>query len=75
MSAQTRFGNNHEGSIPFTHSTLFLSKFAVVPGTVIRVSYEAPRISPVFRGFHSRNRNRGSGAGDLLRGKVLSLIL
>jgi len=57
----------NEGSIPFTRSTLFLSKFAVFPGTVIRVSYEAARISPVFRGFHSRNRNRGSGEGDLRR--------
>ena len=32
--------NLDEGSIPFTRSTLFLSKFAVFPGTVIRVSYE-----------------------------------
>ena len=64
----------NEGSIPFTRSTLFLSKFAVFPGTVIRVSYEAARISPVFQGFHSRNRNRGSGAGDPADGLVLSLI-
>jgi hypothetical protein len=28
-----------------------LSKFAVFPGTVIRVSYEAPWISPVSFGF------------------------
>jgi len=58
--------NLDEGSIPFTRSTpLFLSIFAVFPSTVLRVSYEAPRISPVFRGFPSRNRNHGSGAGDL----------
>jgi hypothetical protein len=45
----------NEGSIPFTRSTLFLSKFAVFQATVIRVSYEAARIGPVFQGFHSRN--------------------
>ena len=65
----------NEGSIPFTRSTLFLSKFAVFPGTVIRVSYEAPRISPVFRGFPSRNRNRGSGADGPTDGLALPLIL
>ena len=64
----------YEGSIPFTRSTLFLSKFAVFPGTVIRVSYEAPRISPVSLGFQPRNRNRGSGADDSTDGLALSLI-
>ena len=52
-------------------STLFLSKFAVFPGTVIRVSYEAARISPVFRGFHSWNRNRGSGLGVVFSQRAL----
>ncbi len=61
----------NEGSIPFTRSTLFLSNFAVFPGTVIRVSYEAARISPVFRGFHSRNRNRGSGLGVVFSQRAL----
>ena len=65
----------NEGSIPFTRSTLFLSEFAVFPGTVIRVSYEAARISPVFQGFHSRNRNRSSGADDPADGLALPLIL
>ena len=64
----------NEGSIPFTRSTLFLSKFAVFQATVIRVSYEAARISPVFRGFPSRNQNRGSGAGDTTDELALSLI-
>jgi hypothetical protein len=41
----------NEGSIPFTRSIFLLSKFAVFPGTVIRVSYEAPWISPVSFGF------------------------
>ena len=45
----------NEGSIPFTRSTLFLSKFAVFPGTVIRVSYEAARISPVSVSFQPQN--------------------
>ena len=45
----------NEGSIPFTRSTLFLSKFAVFPGTVIRVSYVAARISPVSMGFQPQN--------------------
>jgi len=48
--------NLDEGSIPFTRSTLLLSKFAVFPATVLRVSYEAARISPVSRGFQARNR-------------------
>ena len=61
----------NEGSIPFTRSTLFLSKSAVFPGTVIRVSYEAPRMSPVFRGIHSRNRNRGSGLGVVFSQRAL----
>ena len=30
----------YEGSIPFTRSTLFLSKFAVFQATVLRVSYD-----------------------------------
>ena len=63
--------NKNEGSIPFTRSTLFLSKSAVFPGTVIRVSYEAPRMSPVFQGFHSRNRNRGSGLGVVFSQRAL----
>ena len=67
--------NLDEGSIPFTRSTLFLSKFAVFPGTVIRVSYEAARISPVSLGFQRRNRNRGSGVDDPTDGLALSLIL
>ena len=67
--------NLDEGSIPFTRSTLLLSKFAVFQATVIRVSYEAARISPVSLGFHSRNRNRGSGADDSTDGLALSLIL
>jgi len=50
----------NEGSIPFTRSTFSLSKFAVFQATVIRVSYEAPRISPVSRGFQIGNRTRGS---------------
>ena len=37
------------------------------------MSYEAARISPVFRGFHSRNRNRGSGADASTDGLALSL--
>ena len=65
----------NEGSIPFTRSTLFLSKFAVFQATVIRVSYEAARISPVSLGFHSRNRNRGSGADAPAGGLALPLIL
>jgi hypothetical protein len=64
----------NEGSIPFTRSTLFLSKFAVFQATVIRVSYEAARISPVSLGFQPRNRNRGSGADDPTDGLALSLI-
>ena len=55
----------NEGSIPFTRSTLLLSKFAVFQATVLRVSYEAARISPVSLGFRRRNQNRGLGAGDL----------
>ena len=66
--------NLDEGSIPFTRSTLLLSKFAIFQATVIRVSYEAARISPVSLGFHSRNRNRGSGADDSTDGLALSLI-
>ena len=56
--------NLDEGSIPFTRSTLFLSKFAVFLGTVLRVSYEVARICPVFLGFQTGNRNCGSGASD-----------
>ena len=41
----------NEGSIPFTRSNLFLSKFAVFQATVLRVSYEAAWISPVSLGF------------------------
>jgi len=44
---------------------LLLSKFAVFQATVLRVSYEAARNSPVSLGFQPRNRNRGSGASDL----------
>ena len=47
--------NLDEGSIPFTRSTLFLSNFAVFPGTVIRVSYEAPRIRTFSLGFQPQN--------------------
>ena len=47
--------NLDEGSIPFTRSTLFLSKFAVFPGTVLRVSCEPARISPVSLSFRSQN--------------------
>ncbi len=54
----------NEGSILFTRSILLLSKVAVFPATVIRVSYEAARISPVSLGFQPRNRNRGSGVDD-----------
>ncbi len=54
----------NEGSIPFTRSTLFLSKFAVFQATVLRVSYEAARIGPVSFGFQTRNRNCGSGVSD-----------
>ena len=52
--------NKNEGSIAFTRSTLLLSKFAVFQATVIRVSYEAARISPVSLGFLCLNRTRGS---------------
>ena len=65
----------NEGSIPFTRSIFLLSKFAVFQATVIRVSYEAARISPVSLGFPSRNRNRGSGADHPTDGLALSLIL
>ena len=54
----------NEGSIPFTRSTFFLSKFVVFPGTVLRVSYEAARIRPVFLGFQTGNPSRDSGVGD-----------
>ena len=66
--------NLDEGSIPFTRSTLLLSKFAVFQVTVIRVSYDIVRISPVSLAFQSRNRNRGSGVDDPTDGLALSLI-
>ena len=64
----------NEGSIPFTRSIFLLSKFAVSQATVIRVSYDIVRISPVSLGFQPRNRNRGSGADDSTDGLALSLI-
>jgi hypothetical protein len=54
----------NEGSIPFTRSNLFLSKFVVFPGTVLRVSYEAAQIRPVSLGFQTGNPSRDSGVGD-----------
>ena len=42
--------------------------------TVLRVSSEAARISPVSLGFQRRNRNRGSGAHDSTDGLALYLI-
>ena len=54
----------NEGSIPFTRSTLFLSKFAVFSGTVLRLSRETAWNSPVSLGFQTGNRNCGSGASD-----------
>ena len=68
------FMKGHESSSPFTRSILLLSKFAVFQATFLRVSYEAPRISPVSWGFQPRNRNQGSGAGDRSGGLALSLI-
>ena len=67
--------NLDEGSIPFTRSIFLLSKFAVSQATVIRVSYDIVRISPVSLGFQPRNRNRGSGADDQTDGLALPLIL
>ena len=63
--------NLDEGSIPFTRSIFLLSKFAVFQATVIRVSYEAARVSPVSLGFQPRNRNRGSGADHPTDGLAL----
>ena len=39
------------------------------------MSYEAARINPVSLGFHSRNRNRGSGVDNSTDGLALPLIL
>ena len=43
-------------------------------GPNIAQTYAPLRISPVFQGIHSRNRNRGSGTDDPTDGLVLSLI-
>ena len=41
-------------------------------GPNIAQTYAPLRISPVFQGIHSRNRNRGSGADDPTDGLELS---